>query len=309
MKENTRKLLTGVAALAAAGGITAGIAGAAKSGERPRQSGAPMHGPYGGGPQNEPELTGDAKTRAEAAALDAVPGGKVMRSSQEDPAEKAGATYEVHMADADGKPVKVLLDNDFKVVSKRAMPVRGPGGPGMGGPPHGAPLTGDTAQKVRAAVLDALPGARIMGVFEEDRPDAQGAKYEAHVVKQDGTPAEVILDQDFKVLQTRDHRDLGPGRHGGPMMPPAQLSGDTADKARAAALAAVPGGSVRAAFDAPPQSGATYAVLVTRKGARPALVLLDGDFKVVKKLTRPMFGRDRGHHGPPPGMGGPPPMA
>jgi len=301
MQPQTRKVLTGVAALAAAGGITAGIAGAARSGKTQRSASFGHHGWFAG-PRDEPELTGDAKTRAEAAALAAVPGGTVMRSSQEDPAEKTGAAYEVHVADADRRPVEVLLDKDYKVVAKRSMPMGAPGHPGMGGPPHGAPLTGDAADKVRAAVLAALPGAKIMGLFAEEHPGADGAKYEAHVVKADGTPAEVVLDAGFKVLQTRDHHRFG--RHGRFMGPPAQLTGEPADKAKAAALDAVPGGTVRAAFKAPPRSGAAYAVLVTRASAAPVLVLLDADFKVVRKLTRPPG--MRGHHGPP-GMGGPPP--
>jgi uncharacterized membrane protein YkoI len=58
-------------------------------------------------------------------------------------------------------------------------------------------LTGDTASKVREAALAELEGATV----ERVETDADGhAKYEAHVVKADGTPATVYLDEDFDVV-------------------------------------------------------------------------------------------------------------
>jgi hypothetical protein len=58
-------------------------------------------------------------------------------------------------------------------------------------------LTGDTLAKVRAAALAKLPGATI----ERVETDADGhAKYEAHVVKSDGTPATVYVDDQFAVV-------------------------------------------------------------------------------------------------------------
>jgi uncharacterized membrane protein YkoI len=56
-------------------------------------------------------------------------------------------------------------------------------------------LTGDTATKVKDAALAAVPGATI----ERVENDAEGATYEAHVVKSDGTNATVKLDANFKV--------------------------------------------------------------------------------------------------------------
>jgi hypothetical protein len=56
-------------------------------------------------------------------------------------------------------------------------------------------LTGDTATKVKGAALAAVPGATV----ERVETDAEGATYEAHVVKSDGTHATVKLDADFKV--------------------------------------------------------------------------------------------------------------
>jgi hypothetical protein len=90
-----------------------------------------------------------------------------------------------------------------------------PGGGGGQGGPHQANgktevvLTGDTATKVEAAVKAAQPGATI----ERMETDADGATYEAHITKADGTRATVLLDANFKVTGTQ----AGPGGgHGGP---------------------------------------------------------------------------------------------
>lgn len=86
------------------------------------------------------------------------------------------------------------------------------------------PLTGDTADKVRAAAQAAVPGATIDRV----ETDAEGSPYEAHATKSDGTHVTVKVDKNFKVTSTEndpgcDHR--GPGRPGGP--PPSQQQGGT----------------------------------------------------------------------------------
>jgi uncharacterized membrane protein YkoI len=59
-------------------------------------------------------------------------------------------------------------------------------------------LTGDTATKVTDAALGANPGATIQRV----ETDAEGAAYEAHIVKSDGTRATVYLDSSFNVTST-----------------------------------------------------------------------------------------------------------
>jgi uncharacterized membrane protein YkoI len=86
--------------------------------------GGDHHGGPGGNP-NEAALTGDTKTSAESAALTAVPGGTVERSSAEDPAEASGAAYEVHVTKADGSEVVVLEDASFTVLSTTADNHRG----------------------------------------------------------------------------------------------------------------------------------------------------------------------------------------
>jgi ABC-type transport system substrate-binding protein len=72
-------------------------------------------------------------------------------------------------------------------------------------------LTGDTAVKVKAAALEAVPGGTVQRVEN----DAEGATYEAHMTKADGTQVTVLLDESFKVTEVKE---CGPG--GGP--PPAE---------------------------------------------------------------------------------------
>lgn len=66
-------------------------------------------------------------------------------------------------------------------------------------------LTGADADKARAAALAAVPGATVDRV----ETDADGAVYEAHMTKSDGTKVTVKLDKDFKVTATED----GMGAH------------------------------------------------------------------------------------------------
>lgn len=69
-------------------------------------------------------------------------------------------------------------------------------------------LTGDVAQKVTAAALAAEPGATI----ERVETDAEGAAYEAHLTKADGSRATLKFDANYSVTGTED----------GPPGPPAQ---------------------------------------------------------------------------------------
>ena len=93
---------------------------------------------------------------------------------------------------------------------------RGPGGPGGPDGPGGTfdpskgghqangitetILTGDTADQVTAAATAAVPGATI----ERVETDAEGATYEAHIVKSDGSHVTVKLGADFSVSSIED---------------------------------------------------------------------------------------------------------
>jgi hypothetical protein len=65
-------------------------------------------------------------------------------------------------------------------------------------------LTGDAAAKATAAATAAVPGATI----ERVETDAEGAAYEAHIVKADGTHVTVKMDANFAVTGT----EAGNGR-------------------------------------------------------------------------------------------------
>jgi uncharacterized membrane protein YkoI len=63
-----------------------------------------------------------------------------------------------------------------------------------------APLTGDDATKATAAAQAAVPGATVDRV----ETDADGATYEAHMTKSDGTKVTVKMDANFTVTGTVD---------------------------------------------------------------------------------------------------------
>lgn len=71
-------------------------------------------------------------------------------------------------------------------------------------------LTGDDATKAKAAANAAVPNATI----ERAETDAEGAAYEAHMVKSDGTHVTVKMDKDFKVTGIETGGPGGPGGHG-----------------------------------------------------------------------------------------------
>ena len=64
-------------------------------------------------------------------------------------------------------------------------------------------LTGDAATKATAAATAAVPG----GTIERVENDVEGATYEAHVSKSDGSHVTVKMDADYKVTGIED----GPG--------------------------------------------------------------------------------------------------
>jgi uncharacterized membrane protein YkoI len=64
------------------------------------------------------------------------------------------------------------------------------------------PLTGDDLSKATAAAQAAVPGATI----ERAETDAEGATYEVHVTKADGSESTVKLDASFNVTSIEDGR-------------------------------------------------------------------------------------------------------
>jgi len=93
--------------------------------------------------------------------------------------------------------------------SPSASAPSGPGRDDHGGlPPQRSDekvLTGTDADKAKAAALKAVPGATIDRV----ETDADGAVYEAHLTKPDGSKATVKFDKDFNVTGVEE----GMGTH------------------------------------------------------------------------------------------------
>ena len=61
-------------------------------------------------------------------------------------------------------------------------------------------LTGDTATQVTNAATAAVPGATVDRV----ETDAEGATYEAHMTKSDGSKVTVKINADFSVASIED---------------------------------------------------------------------------------------------------------
>jgi len=124
-------LLTGSANAADSTPSTTAASG---SGSGSSGSAAPAFDPTKGGHTangiTETLLTGDAATKAKAAALAAVPGGTIERVEN----DAEGAAYEAHMTKSDGTQVTVKMDSSFKVTGVET----GPNGP-AGGQPGQAP--------------------------------------------------------------------------------------------------------------------------------------------------------------------------
>jgi uncharacterized membrane protein YkoI len=99
-----------------AGGILAGshIAGAQGATSTATQAAASTQASNGArhGP-DETLLTGTTASRVKAAALQAVPGGTVIRVET----DSDGSPYEAHVTKSDGSVVTVKLDKNFKVTS------------------------------------------------------------------------------------------------------------------------------------------------------------------------------------------------
>ncbi len=146
--------------------------------------------------------------------------------------------------------------------------------------PQQTQVTGDAAAKIKAAVLAKVPGATIDRVEQ----DAQG--YHAHITKPDGTRATVRVNAQFAVTAVEAGGPGGPGRGGPGGQRPDEtlLTGDNAAKAKAAALAKLPGATiVRVETDA---DGDAYEAHVTKADGSPATVKFDKSFNVTSVESR-----------------------
>ena len=159
-------------------------------------------------PARPAKLDADTEAKVKAASLAAVPGATF------DGARKmmSGEGYKALLTKADGTThVLVTEDNDFKVtkVEDPAPPrPHGPRGDHM-------PLDDATAAKVKAAALEAVPGATVDRVGR----DRSGDGFVALLTKSDGTTHVLVHeDANYKVTKVEDPapvpRDGGPGGRG-----------------------------------------------------------------------------------------------
>jgi uncharacterized membrane protein YkoI len=94
-----------------------------------------------------------------------------------------------------------LADAATQSATPTATPNAKDSRPGAGGLGAGeTALTGDTADKVKAAALAKVPGTVLR--VETDN----GGVYEAHIRKADGTEVEVKVDKSFAVTATEEHQ-------------------------------------------------------------------------------------------------------
>ena len=158
------------------------------------------------GPTTKPQreaLSGTTAAKVKAAALEKLPGAAVLRTEAGGP---YGTAYHAHAKTSDGTLKVVLVDKDFKATAVQAdngPRGRGRGPRGTGGPGAGeTALTGDTKEKVEAAVLAKYSGATI--VRTETNGDS-AAPYESHITTSAGKELEVLVSKAYAVVDAREH--------------------------------------------------------------------------------------------------------
>ena len=153
-------------------------------------------------PQRE-ALSTEVAAKVKAAALAKVPGATVLRTEGGGP---YSTPYHAHVRTSGGTLQVVLVNSSFEATAVQADNRRRGGGqrrPGGRGPGRGeTALTGETKEKVEAAVLAKYPGATI--VRTETNRDSS-APYESHIKTTDGKELEVLVSKDFEVVDAREH--------------------------------------------------------------------------------------------------------
>ena len=149
--------------LAAAGAVAGGVLATALTASAADSSATPSPGTGNGVPQagvprgpggppggarpmrpDETQLTGTDAAKAKAAALEAVPGGTVIRVET----DAGDAKYEAHMTKADGTLVTVKMDKDFNVTAVEDG--MGKGDPRPPGAPPAPPTTSNSSSSASA---------------------------------------------------------------------------------------------------------------------------------------------------------------
>ena len=191
MFSTPRKLTATVAVLGAVGLGGSAVAGAASSSSKSKAAAA-----------QRAALSSETAAKVKAAALDKVPGATVLRTESGGP---YGSAYHAHIKTSGGTLQVVLVNSDFEATAVQAERARGRGKGGRGGGPRGGAgetaLTGDTKDKVEAAVLAKYDGATIV---RTETNDDSTAPYESHITTSDGKALEVLVSRDFEVVTARE---------------------------------------------------------------------------------------------------------
>lgn len=200
MLSTIRKSAAAVAALGALALGGSAIAGAADPTTSSRTSTSETKSSQAR-PQRQ-ALSSSVAAKVKAAALAKVSGATVLRTEAGGPYSTA---YHAHIKTSGGAQKVVLVSASFQATAVQAD--QGRGGKGRGGHHSGrgageTALTGDTKDKVEAAVLARYSGATI--VRTETNRDAT-APYESHIKTSAGKELEVLVSKDFKVVDAREH--------------------------------------------------------------------------------------------------------
>jgi hypothetical protein len=196
-----KKSAAGAAALAAFGLGGSALAGAAST-KKQSNNGTTTQQQR---PQRETLSSADA-AKVKAAALDKVPGATVLRTEAGGP---YGTPYHAHIKTSGGKLQVVLVNASFEATSVQTDNAGGRGGrggkhdhgPGGRGGAGETALTGDTKDKVEAAVKAKYPGATIERTETNNGSDAP---YESHITTSDNKELEVLVSKDFEVVKANE---------------------------------------------------------------------------------------------------------
>ncbi len=217
---------------------------------------------------------GTAASADELAKITAAVTAKLAGAKVERAMKVADGTFHAMVTKSDGTRAHVALDANYAVT---AVDMGGPGAGHRGGPrgPHGTPASADELAKITAAVKARIAGATVQMAMKES-----DGTFHAMATKADGTRVHVELDAKFAITSASTGGKRGGPGPGRARQDETPLTGDAAAKAKAAALAKVPGATVdKVEKDA---DGDVYEAHITKPDGTKATVKMDANFNVTK---------------------------
>ncbi|XVX20094.1 hypothetical protein ACQP1U_17705 [Actinomycetota bacterium] len=224
MAKTQTTIITGAAAVAAAGAMAFTAASLANADTQPQQGSTgysvPGYGNQQGGPNGQQgngqqgegqrgpgghahtQVTGDELTKVKD-AVKAKDSAVTVTSVQKDP----DGSYDV-MGTKAGAQVMVEVSKDLTTIEVRTGGPGGGGRGGHGGMQQGTEVTGANLDKIKAAVK-----AKDSTLTVERAMKLTDGTYRAMATKTDGTRAGVSLDKDFKVTDVRTGMGKGGAGH------------------------------------------------------------------------------------------------